>query len=334
MEGLRKPVDLMVIVVTLLTSGCPVQALVPAFGLDERTVAAWRDRAGVHCHKVHQAIVEQATLDLVPLQADESRVKGQHMMAWMGLAMMVSTRLWLAGTVGLTRDCRQASRLMWPVCRCAQALCPLLVLPDGWAAYPNRIQRAFREKVKQTLGRGRACLRIWPQLHMGTVIKHPVTKRGTEIPRQMAHGSLEQAEQLLARSQGGSVLNTAFIERLNGTFRERLATLTRTSRHAARRLRALERGMDLIGWTSTCCFAHHELSKPTHQGSAGTPAMAAGLTDHLWSIRELLSYQVRPLPWVQPKRRGRPKKLAAPIATAVLRPRVRLRKGILCSTTG
>lgn len=243
MEGLRKPVDLMVIVVTLLTSGCPVQALVPAFGLDERTVAAWRDRAGVHCHKVHQAIVEQATLDLVPLQADESRVKGQHMMAWMGLAMMVSTRLWLAGTVGLRRDRRQASRLMVQVRRGAQALCPLLVLPDGWAAYPNRIQRAFREKVKQTLGRGRACLRIWPQLHMGTVIKHPVTKRGTEMTRQMAHGSLEQAEQLLARSQGGSVLNTAFIERLNGTFRERLATLTRTSRHAARRLRALERGM-------------------------------------------------------------------------------------------
>lgn len=85
LEGLRKPVDLMVIVVTLLTSGCPVQALVHAFGLDERTVAAWRDRAGVHCHKVHQAIVEQATLDLVHIQADESRVKGQHMMAWMGL---------------------------------------------------------------------------------------------------------------------------------------------------------------------------------------------------------------------------------------------------------
>jgi hypothetical protein len=44
--------------VTLHTSGCPIQAIVHAFGLDERTVAAWRDRAGIHCHKVHQELVE------------------------------------------------------------------------------------------------------------------------------------------------------------------------------------------------------------------------------------------------------------------------------------
>src|SRR5207244_9140558 len=46
LEGLRKPMDLIVIVVTLLTYGCPVQAIVHAFELDERTVAHWRDRAG------------------------------------------------------------------------------------------------------------------------------------------------------------------------------------------------------------------------------------------------------------------------------------------------
>ena len=69
-EGLRKPMDLMVIVVTLLTYGCPVQAIVHAFGLDERTVADWRDRAGAPCHKVHQEIVEQGRLDLMHIQAD------------------------------------------------------------------------------------------------------------------------------------------------------------------------------------------------------------------------------------------------------------------------
>lgn len=63
-EGLRKPVDLIVIVVTLLASGCPLQAIVHAFGLDERTVADWRDRAGAQCHRVHQALIEQGQLDL------------------------------------------------------------------------------------------------------------------------------------------------------------------------------------------------------------------------------------------------------------------------------
>lgn len=58
-EGLRKPTELIVIVIILLSYGCPVQAMVQAFGLDERTVADWRDRAGQHCQKVHAAIVEQ-----------------------------------------------------------------------------------------------------------------------------------------------------------------------------------------------------------------------------------------------------------------------------------
>src|SRR5260370_38451475 len=45
-EGLRKPIELIVIIVILLSYGCPVQAIVQTFGLDERTVAEWRDRAG------------------------------------------------------------------------------------------------------------------------------------------------------------------------------------------------------------------------------------------------------------------------------------------------
>ena len=332
-EGLRKPMDLIVIVVTLLTYGCPVQAIVHAFGLDERTVADWRDRAGAHCQKVHQEIVEQGRLDLMHVQADEIRVKGCKMIAWMGLAMMVSTRLWVAGVVQVSRDRSLADRLMSQVRRAAQVLRPLLVLTDGWAAYPNSIRRAFREKVKQTSGVGRACLQVWPELHIGTVIKRTEKKRVVEITRRMTHGLLAQAEKLLLLSQGGMILNTAFIERLNGTFRERLASLTRKSRHAARRLRALETGMYLIGCSYNFCFAHHELSKASHVGSPCTPAMAAGLTNHVWSVFELLSYHIAPPPWVEPKRSGRPGKRAEQIQTASKRPLVRLRKGVLCSTT-
>ncbi len=169
------------------------------------------------------------------------------MIAWMGLAMMVSTRLWVAGVVQVSRDRSLADHLMSQVRRSAQVLRPLLVLTDGWAAYPNSIRRAFREKVKRTKGPGRACLQVWPGLHIGTVIKRTEKKRVVEITRRMTHGLLAQAEKLLLLSHGGMSLNTAFIERLNGTFRQRLASLTRKSRHAARRLQALEAGMYLIG---------------------------------------------------------------------------------------
>jgi hypothetical protein len=178
--------------------------------LDERTVADWRDRAGMHCQKVHQQLIEQGQLDLMHVQADEIRMKGCQMIAWMGLAMMVSTRLWIAGVVQSSRDRSLADRLMAQVRRCAACLHPLLVLTDGWSAYPGSIRRAFREKVKRTAGVGRACLQIWPELHIGTVIKRTKKKQVVEITRRIAHGLLSQAEQMLLASRGGTVLNTAF----------------------------------------------------------------------------------------------------------------------------
>ena len=86
-------------------------------------------------------------------------------------------------------------------------------------------------------------MQVWPELQIGTVIKHTVKKRVTHITRRMAYGVLEQAMALLAASRGGLVLNTAFIERFNGTMRERLAALTRKCRHAAHRLVALHTGL-------------------------------------------------------------------------------------------
>ncbi|MBF6607076.1 MAG: hypothetical protein IVW53_16060 [Chloroflexi bacterium] len=317
---------MIVIVVTLLAYGCPIQAIVHAFELDERTVASWRDRAGKQCEKVHHHLIEQGTLDLVHVQADEIRVKGRSMIAWMGLSMMVSTRLWLGGVVSLTRDTALADRMMRQVRACSQAACALLVSTDGWAAYPNSIKRAFRDKVKETAGRGRACLRVWPQLCIATVIKRTEKKRVVEVTRRMTLGVLSQASRLLQASQGGTALNTAFIERLNGTVRERLAALTRKCRHAARRLDGLHRGMYLIGCTYNLCWPHHELSKAKHRGFACTPAMASGLTDHIWSVGEVLIYKVAPAPWVALKRRGRPRTRPMPDPTLPKRLRGRPRK--------
>jgi len=333
LEGLRKPTELIVIVVTLLAYGCPIQAIVHAYDLDERTVANWRNRAGAHCQNVHHAMVETGSLDLQHVQADEIRVKGRSIIAWMGLAMMVSTRLWLAGVVRPTRDRNLADRLLQQVRACSQSLCAVLISTDGWNAYPKSIQRAFREKVKTTAGRGRASLQVWSSLCIATVIKRAEKKRVVEVTRKMTRGTLEQATRLLDASRGGTVLNTAYIERFNGTMRERLAALSRKCRHAAHRLDGLEHGMYLIGCTYNFCWPHHELSKPTHLGRACTPAMASGLTNHIWSVHELLTYKVAPATWIEPKRQGRPRKRPSsdPVRTSV--PRLRLRRGRLCSAT-
>jgi hypothetical protein len=97
--GLRMDPTRVVIVVTLLAYGCPIQAIVKAYGLDERTIADWRDRAGQPCQAVHEAGVGRGNLDLQHVPADEIRVKGRGWIAWLGSALMVSTRLWLGGVV-------------------------------------------------------------------------------------------------------------------------------------------------------------------------------------------------------------------------------------------
>ena len=69
-EGLRKPAAVILTVVILLSYGCPPQAIVHAFGVDERTVARWQKRAGNHCQRIHHALVMQKELDLQHVQAD------------------------------------------------------------------------------------------------------------------------------------------------------------------------------------------------------------------------------------------------------------------------
>src|SRR5260370_1198782 len=110
--GVRKAEELMVIVVTLVAYGCPVQAIVHALEVDERTVARWQERAGRHCQKLHEDQVLAGKLDLQHVQADEIRGKGWKMIPWIGLAMMVSTRLWLGGVVSLRRDRHLADALL------------------------------------------------------------------------------------------------------------------------------------------------------------------------------------------------------------------------------
>jgi transposase-like protein len=100
---LRTSAETVVIVVTLLAHGCPVQAIVAAFGFDERTVANGWARAGRQGQAVHEYLVEQPR-DLGQVQADEIRVKTQGRIVWMALALMVKPRLWLGGEVSAQRD--------------------------------------------------------------------------------------------------------------------------------------------------------------------------------------------------------------------------------------
>src|SRR3954467_8173202 len=101
---LKKSVDVVTFVITLLCHGCPVQAIVAAFDLDERTVADWRDRAGRHARQFHNHRVLRGRIELGHVQADELYVKAVARRLGMAMAMALPSRLWLGGVVNARRD--------------------------------------------------------------------------------------------------------------------------------------------------------------------------------------------------------------------------------------
>ena len=297
---LRTSAETVSLVVTLLAHGCPLQAIVAAFGFDERTVARWMGRGGAQGQAVQQRLVEQPR-ELGQVQADEIRVKRQGGIVWMALAMMVSTRLWLAGEVSVQRDMPLIRRLIERVRACALQR-PLLFCTDGLCSYIRAIRETFRDPVRTGIP-GRPRLRPWRNVCIAQVVKRYAQRRVVEVERRIVEGTPVRVETLRRRSQGVGVINTAYIERLNATFRERLASLTRRGRALARRTLTLQHGMYLIGTVYNFCTPHASLA---HVGAKTTPAMAAGITDHCWTVQELLSYQVPPPRWTPPKQRGRP----------------------------
>jgi len=309
---LRTARDVVVIVVTLMAYGCPIQAIVAAFGLDERTVVSWQERAGKHCEQVQQHLVEQPR-ELGQVQADEIRVKMQGGIVWMALALQVSTRLWLGGVLSIHRDTYLITTLVQKVRACA--LCrSLLFCVDGCQTYVRAIQNVFREPI-YTGQPGRPRLRPWDNLHIAQVVKQYARKRVVGVKRRVVQGSTAQIEALLQQTQSGGLINTAYIERLNATFRSRIAALVRRSRALARQTESLHNAMYLMGAVYNFCTYHNSLRVPIflpanrRRWISRTPAIAAGITDHPWSVAELLSFRVPLSPWTPPRRRGRPSNL-------------------------
>jgi hypothetical protein len=183
---------------------------------------------------------------------------------------------------------------------------------DGLALYVTVIQDVFRSGLPSG-GRGRPHLVPWADIHIGQVVKQYQGHRLVGVVRRMAQGSETVAKQLLVQSRGGSQLNTAYIERLNATFRSRLASLARRSRALLQKPNTLRPLVYLLGSVYNFCCDHQSLRVKLWVGERGyhwverTPAMATGLTDHCWSVKELLSYRVPPPAW-KPTHRGRPTK--------------------------
>jgi transposase-like protein len=305
-------------VLTRLAHGCPLQAIVAAFGFDERTVAAGHHQAGQPCQGVHTHLVPQGRVDLPQVPADELSVKMVGRRVGMAMAMAVPSRLWLGGVISPRRDLALITTVVPMVRSWARGLA-ILVGVDGPASYVTALVRVFRHPVR-TGRAGRPRREEGPGWLIGQGVKHRSGHRLVSLTRRVVRGTAAAITAVLLATGTGTGINTAYIERLNATSRSTMAPLVRRGRGIAHREETLRAGMFLVGCAYNFCWAHDSL--PQEFAETGgrrwrgrTPAMAAGLTDHRWTMSELLSHRVPPPPWVAPKRRGRPPKLKNPQKT-------------------
>jgi hypothetical protein len=274
---------------------------------------------------VHAQLVQQGRLDLGHVQADEVWVKRVGGRVWLAMALAVPSRLWLGGVISPHRD----GALIAALVRLVRAAATggggigtgLLVCVDGLASYVTAFRRAFRAPVPTGRG-GRPRLVLPAGFLLGQAVKQYAGRRVTGVAHRVVCGTAAAISAALGATHGGTVVNTAYIERLNAAFRQHLAPLVRRGRALARTEAALAAGMWLVGCAYNLCWFHEGLRQRAGPGAptkwrARTPAMAAGLTDRRWALSDLLHFRL-PLPAYvapkAPKRRGRPPRPPGPPA--------------------
>ena len=174
----------------------------------------------------------------------------------------------------------------------------ILLVTDGLSSYNSQALKVFREALHS--GKvGRRRLVLGAGVMIDRVIKRCQRRRVVEVMRRVVAGSEAEVISRMIATQRSmlALINTAYIERLHATFRARLAPLVRRSSAGAHKHCTLEGGMWLAGSSYNLLLAHRSL------GEERTPAMAAGLTDHRWSMEELLTFAVPPAEL--PRWRGR-----------------------------
>ena len=141
---------------------------------------------------------------------------------------------------------------------------------------------------------GRPRLAAIPGLLLGQVIKHHRGRCLVEVTRRVVLGTAEAITAVLAATGTGTGINTSYIERLNATFRSALNPLVRRGKAIVPGEGVLAGGMYLVGCAYNFCWNHDCLRVAVTPGERlkwrdQTPVMAAGLTDHQWTMGELLS---------------------------------------------
>jgi IS1 family transposase/transposase-like protein len=327
-HGKQAAVELIVRVLTCLAEGLGIRATARVFEVEANTVLHWLVEAAEHLRAFSASFlcalhVQQLQLDELyavlrefkagEISDDEAIERLERSPYWVWTAMDPQSKLLVVVDVG-TRTLAMAQRVLHQLVQVLAPGCVPLFLTDGFTEYKTAILSHFGQWMHPERRRDKGPMpkprwRPLPELLYAQVVKSYRRRRLVGVTHRVVFGTPLAIEQVLAAC--GWTISTAFIERLNLDIRQRVAAVGRRVNTLCRGEASLLDQMVLFQTYHNFVLPHASLRQllpvpePTNgSGSAKvwrpcTPAMAAGLTDHVWSLKEVLLYRVPP--WPQPQ---------------------------------
>lgn len=303
-----------------LAEGNSLRATARIVQIDKDTACDWLDRAAQHCRQVMLYLWQD--LHITECQLDElwsfvhtkqdnlvaaQRICDTYGDAWVWVAFAPSRRLVVAFVVGKRTEAN-ASLLLQRVVGVTDDHIPFFTsdqLPEYRTALLTAYGQWFQPSRQGSRGRFPAPRRVPdPKLLYAQVVKERERGLVVSVSTKVVFGTPEAITAVLAASATSSSINTSFVERDNLTLRQHNRRLTRKTNAFSKKLSWLEKQLWLALAYYHLVLPHASLRderaipEPTRgtgspcRWQAVTPAMAAGLTDHVWSTAELLAYRV------------------------------------------
>jgi transposase-like protein/IS1 family transposase len=327
-HGKRSSPELMVHVIACLAEGLGIRGTARVFEIDPNTVLQWLVETSEHLQAfsayflhdlhLHQVQLDElyATLSAVRdgnIREDEAIERLSQSPRWVWTAMEPESKLLLSTQVG-DRGLAMAQAVLHQIMQLLAPDCIPLFLSDGNPNYLPAIVSHFGYWVQPPRRQNRG---PWPKprwmplpgLLYAQVVKRTRRRRIVEVIHRVVIGTQAGVDAILAPC--GWQINTAMVERLNLSLRQRVAAIRRRSATSCKSETGLTQPLILFQTYHNFVLPHASLRLPlaapmatNGNGSAKlwqprTPAMAAGLTDHRWSLREVLMFRVPPWPQVQ-----------------------------------
>src|SRR2546422_1145419 len=327
-HGKEAAVELIVRVLACLAEGLGIRATARVFEVDPNTVLSWLVEAAEQLRAFSAYFLcdlhlEQLQLDELyavlravkdgDLSEDEAIRRLERSPYWVWTAMDPTSKLLVVVDVG-RRTLAMAQRVVHQVTRVLAPGCVPLFLTDGLKDYATALLTHFGHWIQpqRRQDKGPMPKPRWmplPALLYAQVVKSYRRRRIIGVKHRVVFGTRLAIEQALARC--GWTINTAFVERLNLDIRQRVAAIGRRANTLCQGEAGLRDQLALFHVYHNFVVPHASLRQPllipeptNGCGSVKvwqpcTPAMAAGLTDHVWSLREALLLRVPP--WPQPQ---------------------------------